>query len=191
MPLGTKSCIWCGKSQGYSGDAAPVNVLVEDVDPMGVVPDYTDRTGASILSLEADDEDDVDDEVEESEEESEENMSENNDDAFCTECGMKLSDPKSKFCDNCGAAIELKTKPRLASNQSGRSKLTDTSPSGARTDSKREEASGDRSASTLSVSNISPSPKEPIKYCPECGKKLPFKIFKFCPYCGTKIPPMS
>ncbi len=192
MPLGTKTCIWCGKSQGYSGDVVPVNVLVEDVDPMGVVPIYADRTGASILSTDVEDTgDDVDDEFDESEEESEANMSENNDDAFCTQCGMKVSDRKSKFCDNCGAAIELKTKPTPASNQGGRSKSVDTSPSGALTGSKKEEEPGDRSASTLSVSNIPPTPKEPIKYCPECGKKLPFEIVKFCPYCGTKIPPMS
>ncbi len=190
MPLGTETCIWCGKNQGYSGDITPVNVLVEDVDPMGVVPVYVDRTGTEIMNQEEDDsyEDTDDDTDNESDEEEDESMSEEMNDVFCTQCGMQLSDPRSKFCDNCGAENESKTTPNTVTGESGNTRLPEANHSHTQTGSHEEASSANHSAPIPQFSEESPAPFEPIKFCPECGKKLPFESVKFCPYCGEKIP---
>jgi uncharacterized membrane protein YvbJ len=105
---------------------------------------------------------------------------------FCQQCGAE-NRINAKFCAHCGAAIESQTKS-TTSNQIAKLKSVEAARSSYRTDSKGDETSENHSTPSPAVPEESPSQFEPIKFCPECGKKLVFEKIKFCPYCGTKIP---
>ena len=202
MPLGTKVCTWCGQSQGYTGEAVPTPCLVEDVDPLGVVPTYLDRTGTAILG-------DVNGDKRVSSRNQGEkavNQKEIIEDAFCINCGAKISNPISNFCDNCGSPVEDRNAQKIAKKHDTKpgsvapslikpsnEKATHPDPDEAiKKDPgsvKKEEKSVIDHGDTHHVSSTPDlSTNDPIKFCPECGKKLLPGEIKYCPYCGSKIP---
>jgi ribosomal protein L37E len=215
MPLGTKKCTWCGQSQGYTGEAFPVPCLVEDVDPLDVVPLYKDRTGTAVLFKE-----NVNDEPQAeakknqyNDQHSEEDTDADDEEAtvFCTNCGTKVQDQSSNFCDNCGSRIEKKGIPVSLKNQERKvspkssdqvnSPLQEVQQQAANTQSKVTDNPGVKKGGNdctiatpppvLKESKQNSSPEDVMKFCPECGKNLPFEGTKYCPYCGSKIPSVN
>jgi ribosomal protein L37E len=213
MPLGTKVCTWCGQSQGYTGEAVPASCLVEDVDPLNVVPAYTDRTGTVFLNraggskstgshLKNDD-----NEKKDKQGRKDVNMNKSKENVFCINCGTKISNPNSRFCDSCGSPVEekkiqgstlsrdTKSDPK-SSNQEKSSNEKATNPANDNTESIKRDTEVPKKETNIHVnssdtladgSRSQPSKDDFIKFCPECGKKLLFENPKFCPNCGSPL----
>ncbi len=217
MPLGTKVCTWCGQSQGYTGEAVPTPCLVEDVDPLNVVPLYSNRTGTAVLNNASGN---IDSRSYSGKSKYGKNENQRNDvvsphgiatDVFCTTCGSKILNPKSNFCDSCGSSIDRKKQP-ISSNRNNnkaksgepfhpqssvkrpldqpfKEKKVNFSGSG---DTKEEEIPETSHYNSNTDNSTADSSKgESLKFCPECGRKLPFDGTKYCPYCGEKMPDPS
>ena len=188
MPLYATSCTWCGKDQGFAGDVVPVPCLVDDVDPLNVVPVYKDRVSAEVLRVPSNDEspDSID---------KKDDMKTGNDSGtveeqgykkakwYCDQCGAEILNSSSEFCPSCGARLE--------------NPMHKTPSEGTKVPVKSGGSSLEKESSSETESTKPPSSSKPttdvdvFSFCPECGKKLPYEGLKYCPYCGKKIPNLA
>ncbi len=184
MPLYAKSCTWCGKDQGFTGDVVPVSCLVYDVDPLDVVPVYKDRVSAEVLQVpsgnDRTDSDNKKDDLKTGED-SRSAAEPGNKKAkwYCDQCGTEILNSSSVFCPSCGARLENP----MHEPSGGSTKVP------VKSDSPSLEKESSNVAESTQIQDSAESPKnvDVFSFCPECGKKLPYEGLKYCPYCGKKV----
>lgn len=185
IPLYMTYCTWCGKSQGFTGDVVPVSCLVNEVDPLNIIPVYEDRVGIEVRHVspqgDDDDADTEDDDGAKTGNSSKNASSQGNNETkiYCDQCGLEVSNLNSNYCDNCGARLKDMGHEPTSTERDG--SLTSSDPQLSIQSSTNEKTTQSE------IANESTRTGDTFSFCPECGKHLPYRGLKFCPYCGSKM----
>ncbi len=179
IPLSATACTWCKKNQGFTGDVVPVPCLVDDVDPLNVIPAYDDAIGNLVSKVET---------KEQFSEKEKNNIAGNykniassaNDvkKTYCEKCDSEILNPKAIFCDTCGAKLKVSQNNASSQKPAVIQHLRQSDINEQPTSTKGEE-------NAKSLKDVS-FQEQALKFCPYCGKELPFGDLKYCPYCGKK-----